>query len=161
MTFLRLLSFFIVFSSLFSCSINNASIKAKDLPSTVSYSIIALEDVNPNLEGKASPLALQVFELKDNSKLFAADYDSLKNDHEVALGSNYIDHNDFTLLPEEFKFIETKDLNKDTRYIGVIANYGDLDVTQWKKVIKVKAVGREYHLLILLKAQEIILDKVE
>ena len=65
------------------------------------------------------------------------------------------------MLPGQFKFIEPKAIDEDTRYIGVMAQYGDPEVSQWKKVIKIKSIGREYHLLILLKEQEVILDKVE
>lgn len=154
---LRLALMLIVLTQLFACS----SSKPKDLPTILTYSILALDEVNPNLEGKPSPLAFQVFELEDDSKLLAADYDSLIEDHEDALGTNYVDHSDYTMLPGQFKFIEPKAIDEDTRYIGVMAQYGDPEVSQWKKVIKIKSIGREYHLLILLKEQEVILDKVE
>ncbi|MEI6859659.1 MAG: type VI secretion system lipoprotein TssJ [Shewanella sp.] len=158
MNHLRLALIFILSCQLFACS---SSSEPKDLPSILTYSIHALDDVNPNLEGKATPLAFQVFELEDDSKLLDVDYDSLIEDYEDALGTNYVDHSDYTLLPGQFKFIEPKAIDEDTRYIGVVAQYGNPDISQWKKVIKIKSTGREFHILILLKEQEVILNKVE
>lgn len=133
----------------------------KDLPTQLTYSIVAEEDVNQNPNGDPAPIEFQLFELEDDSKLLAADYDSLVSDFEDALGSNYIDHSDFTMLPGQFKFIEPFEVDEDTRYIGVIAHFGDPEVSQWKKVIKIKSIGREYHVLILFKDQEVLLDRVE
>jgi type VI secretion system protein VasD len=65
------------------------------------------------------------------------------------------------MLPGQFKFIEPFEVDEDTRYIGVMAHFGDPEVSQWKKVIKIKSIGREYHILILFKEQEVLLDKVE
>lgn len=117
--------------------------------------------MNQNPNGDSTPIEFQLFELEDDSKLLAADYDSLTADFEDALVSNYIDHSDFTMLPGQFKFIEPFEVDEDTRYIGVMAHFGDPEVSQWKKVIKIKSIGTEYHVLILFKEQEVILDKVE
>lgn len=105
----------------------------KDQPTRLTYSIVAQQDVNQNANGDATPIEFQLFELEEDSKLLAADYDSLVTDFEDALGSNYIDHSDFTLLPGQFKFIESFEVDEDTRYIGVMAHFGDPDVSQWKK----------------------------
>lgn len=135
--------------------------KPKYLPTQLTYSIVAQKDVNQNTNGDATPIEFKLFELEDDSKLLATDYDSLVADVEKSLGSNYIEHSDFTMLPGQFKFIEPFDINKGTRYIGIMAHFSDPEVSQWKKVIKIKSVGRKYHILILFKEQEVFLDKVE
>lgn len=127
----------------------------------LTYSMYATSDVNTNAAGDATPLELVVFQLEDDSKFLAADYDSLVTDHEKALGSNYVDHSDYTMMPEQFKFIETFEIEEDTKYIGILANYNDPEEAQWKKVVKIKPIGREYHLLMYFTEQEVILDKVE
>jgi len=132
-----------------------------DQPTTVTYSMVAQEGANPNSDGAATPVEFQVFQLEDDSKLLAADYDSLLKDFEKALGSNYLDHSDYTMLPGNFKYIEAFEVDADTQYIGVVAHYGNPEISQWKKVIKIKPIGHEYHLLIRFKTQEVILDKVE
>lgn len=61
----------------------------------------------------------------------------------------------------QFKFIDPIKLDEDTRYIGVMAFFADPEQSDWKKVVKVKTLGREYHLLVLLNHNEVILERVE
>lgn len=135
--------------------------ESKDQPTELTYSIYALDKVNPNAAGDAAPLELVVYELEDDSKFLAADFDLLKTDYKKALGSNYIDHSDYTLLPGQFKFIDRLAVDEDTRYIGIMAHFSDPEVAQWKKVVKINPMGREYHLLMFFSEQNIVLDKVE
>lgn len=135
--------------------------EAKDLPTQLTYSMYALDRVNLNAAGEATPLELVVYELEDDSKFLAADFDLLKADYKKALGSNYVDHSDYTLLPGQFKFIDSFAIDEDTRYIGIMAHFNDPEVAQWKKVVKIKPMGGEYHLLMFFNEQGIVLDKVE
>lgn len=43
--------------------------------------------------------------LAEDSKLLATDYDQVTADVEKALGKNYLDHQDYTLLPGQFKYL--------------------------------------------------------
>ncbi|MFM2480442.1 type VI secretion system lipoprotein TssJ [Celerinatantimonas sp. YJH-8] len=132
------------------------------LPSTVTFSLAATDDVNPNAtDGTATPIQVRVFELEDDSMLKAADYEQLANHYKKALKSNYVDDYDYMLTPGQFKFVDPIQLDDDTRYIGVMASYSDPDKSQWKKVVKVKPLGHEYHLLILLKSNDVVVEKVE
>lgn len=130
-------------------------------PSRVTISMLADEKVNPNSSGEATPIEFTVFELEDDSMFMSADYEQLTADFKAALSSNYIDNYDYVLLPSQFKFIETIEVDEDTHYIGVMVSFSDPDTSQWKKVVKVKPLGRDYHLLALFKDNEVILDKVE
>ncbi|EPC00238.1 hypothetical protein L861_07015 [Litchfieldella anticariensis FP35 = DSM 16096] len=131
----------------------------EDRPSRVDLSMVAESDVNPNAEGEGTPLMFQVLQLKDDSMLMAAVHDQLSDDLEEALGTNYLAHDDFTLLPGQFKFYEPFDIDEDTRYIGIVAFYADPDQAQWKKVVKVDAQGNDYHLLVHLREHEVELRK--
>ena len=159
MKILRLILVVMMIGQLAACG--SLSDKTKILPTQLTYSIVAQMDLNPNSNGDSTPVEFQLFELKDDSKLLAADYDSLVSSFQEALGSNYISHSDITILPGQFKFIEPFEVHAGTRYIGVMAHFGDPEVSQWKRVIKIKAIGKEYHILILFKEQEVLLDKVE
>ncbi|GHC16199.1 type VI secretion system-associated lipoprotein [Aidingimonas halophila] len=142
--------------------INDPSIPVgppEDRPSRVDLSMLAEPDVNPNQDGEGAPLMFQVLQLKDDSMLMAADQAQLRDDLEEALGTNYLSHDDFTLLPGQFKFYEAFEVEKDTRYIGLIAFYGTPDDAEWKKVVKVDDRGRDYHLLTHFRAHEAELRK--
>ncbi|MGL6250549.1 MAG: type VI secretion system lipoprotein TssJ, partial [Billgrantia desiderata] len=106
-----------------------------------------------------TPLRFQILQLKDDSMLMAADHQQLLNDLEGALGTNYLSHDDFTLLPGQWKFYEPFDIDEETRYIGLIAFYNNPDQTEWKKVVRVASRSEDYHLLVHLRADEAELRK--
>ena len=62
-------------------------------------------------------------------------------------------------MPGQFKFIEPFDIDKDTRFIGVIAFYAYPNLSQWKKVVKVDPMGWRYHLLVNMRAREVQLRR--
>lgn len=133
----------------------------EDRPSRVDLAMLAEPDVNPNFEGSGTPLRFQILQLKDDSMLMAADHQQLRDDLESVLGTNYLSHDDFTLLPGQWKFYEPFQLDEQTRYIGLIAFYSDPDRAEWKKVVKVTARSEEYHLLVHLRASEAELRREE
>jgi type VI secretion lipoprotein, VC_A0113 family len=132
-----------------------------DQPSTLGFSLLAERDVNPNESGEAAPIEFQVVLLAEDSKLLATDYDQVTGDVEKALGKNYLDHQDYTLLPGQFKYLPPIKLDEKTRYIGVIARYADPEHAQWRKVIKVKSMGQAYQILVHLRQSEVELQKEE
>lgn len=123
--------------------------------------MVATDTINPNNNGDASPVELKVFELEDDSMFMSASYDQLLDDYKKALKSNYVDDYDYVLLPGQFKFIDQIKLDEDTRYIGVMAFFADPEQSDWKKVVKLKTLGREYHLLVLLNHNDVIMERVE
>lgn len=131
----------------------------EDRASRVDLSMVAERDVNPNYAGIGTPLAFQILQLKDDSMLMAADFAELKLDLEESLGTNYITHDDFTLLPGQFKFYAPFEVDEETRYIGIIALYAQPDMAQWKKVVRVDALSQDYHLLVHLRNHAVELRK--
>lgn len=61
-------------------------------------------DANINADGEAAAVDVQLVYLSDDSKFQAADYDQLSTTAlPEALGKNYVDHQDFSLLPDTIK----------------------------------------------------------
>ncbi|QGU88116.1 type VI secretion system lipoprotein TssJ [Erwinia sorbitola] len=134
--------------------------KASDQPSTVTLALLAEPDINPNESGEATPTEIVVIYLSEDSLLLAADYDPLSNDQlEKTLGKNYLDHQQYTLLPDQFKPLPPIELEKNTRFLGVIARYADASRSEWKKIIKIKGQGHHYQVLIHIRSHEIELRK--
>lgn len=145
---------------LVACS-SNEQLPPAEQPTKVTFSLVADTRVNPNVWGEASPVEVQVIELKDDSMFMSAGYDQLKSDYEKALRSNFIKNYDYVLTPNQFKFVNEIEVDEDTNYIGVIAHFSDPEISEWKQSVKVLNSGREYHLLMLFKDYEVKLDKVE
>lgn len=156
--FSRLIIVAMLGTQLLACSSISSIYNPEIKPSTITYSMVASDTVNPNLSGEGTLIEIQVFELEDDSMFLNTDYDQLINDAKSALKSNYIDHSDYALLPGQFKYIDIKEVDENVRYIGVVARYADPDISQWKKVLKVKPSGQEYHLLMLFQENEVTLN---
>lgn len=136
--------------------------QATEQPSTARLILLAEPDINPNELGEAAPTEIAVIYLSEDSKLWAADYDQISVDGiEKTLGKNYIDHQEYTLLPDQYKVLPPIKLEEDDRYIGVIAHFADAEYSEWKKIIKVKSTGHNYQILIHLRTHEIALRKEE
>ncbi len=63
-----------------ACSSSDKYEPAKE-PTKVTFSLVSDEGVNPNIWGEASPIEIQVFELKDDSMFMSSDYDQIKTDY--------------------------------------------------------------------------------
>jgi type VI secretion system protein VasD len=99
---------------------------------------------------QASPIAVKVFELKDNGVFLAADADALMDKPEKTLGKTYVDHDEYVLKPDEFKFIRFHAVKPATHFIAVVAAYQDTDSVNWKAVHRIEPTGGRYPLLVSL-----------
>lgn len=133
-----------------------------DQPSTAQIFLLAESDINKNEAGQPSPIEIKLVYLKEDSKLLSAYYEQLSLEElSDVLGKNYIDHQDYTLLPSQFKSLPSIKLNEENNYLGVIAYYADSGETEWKKVVTMKGVGRKYHILVHVKENEVVIRKDE
>jgi type VI secretion system VasD/TssJ family lipoprotein len=112
---------------------------------------------NPVLQHIATPIAFKVLQLTDDSLLVNASPQALADDLKKTLGSTYIRADDYLLTPGQFKFVDLRALDEDTRFIAVIANYHSADVGQWKQRLRVEPKGRQYAVLVQLDAAQVSL----
>ncbi|MCF5685738.1 type VI secretion system lipoprotein TssJ [Pseudomonas sp. PA-1-3F] len=112
---------------------------------------------NPALAHVATPIAFKVLQLTDDSLLVNASPQAMADDLKKTLGSTYIRADDYLLNPGQFKFIDLRALDEDTRFIAVIANYHSTDVGQWKQRLRVEPKGRQYAVLVQLDATQVSL----
>ncbi len=110
---------------------------------------------------EATPIAFKIIQLKDQSLLLQADYEGLFSNIEQALGTTYLQHDDYVLLPDEFSFIEPTAVAEHTRYIGITAAYHDYDAADWKAIVKIQPKGHTYALFAELGKHTITLKKQE
>ncbi|MDE1168112.1 MAG: type VI secretion system lipoprotein TssJ [Pseudomonas sp.] len=103
----------------------------------------------------ATPIAFKIVQLKDDSLLRNANLEALTQDLQLALGSTYIDADDYVLLPGQFKFINYQPLDKKTRYLAVIARYHEANSTHWKQILRIQPKGHQYALLVHLDSARV------
>ncbi|MDR0218894.1 MAG: type VI secretion system lipoprotein TssJ [Enterobacteriaceae bacterium] len=145
------------------CSSTPAPVeKPSEQPSSVRITLLAEPDINHNEDGEPAPVEMNLVYLSEDSRFLAADDEQLESGKlEKSLGKNYIDHQDYTLLPGQYKPLEVLTLEKKSRYIGVVVHYANANQSEWKKIIRVKDIGRHYNILVHVRNNDVEFRKEE
>jgi len=100
-------------------------------PTSVVLEFNAAGDINPNADGRASPLGVRIYQLKAYRKFGKAGFFTLYDNDDDVLGSDLIKKQEILLKPNEKRtvFFEAED---DTATIGLIGLFIDYDSVQWK-----------------------------
>jgi type VI secretion system protein VasD len=98
--------------------------------------IMATADVNPDMQGRPSPIILHVLELSSTEQFNRLDYMGLTQPSGAGLGGDLLGKNQMVLQPGEAKSLPME-LNPQTSSIGLVAGYRDIDNATWRKVIPI------------------------
>ena len=102
---------------------------------TLTGTLEAVAAVNPDGQGRPSPLVIKIFQLKANDKFELADFFALFDQPEATLGADLLAVEDVMMSPGELRPYEGA-FDPDTRFIGVVAAYRDINQAQWKDVVE-------------------------
>jgi len=133
-----------------------------DKASDITLSILSDADINLNYDGEATPVDIQVVYLNEDSKLLSTAYSKIETQPlDQILGKNYIDHQEYTIEPDQFKVFAPMTVDDKTAYIAVIAHYTDIDSGEiyWLDIVDIKGIGAQYHILIHLMQNEVVIKK--
>lgn len=106
-------------------------------PTVVSATLQAGAAVNPDLRKRASPIVIRVYELKSAAAFEAADFVSLFDRDQATLAAEMAGREEFILRPGESKPWQ-KTLGAETKFIGVLAAFRDIERARWKSIVAVK-----------------------
>jgi len=109
----------------------------EDGPTRMEAQVEASEDLNPDYDGQASPLVVRMYQLKSavafNNATFFALYDS-----DVAeLGDDLEGTEELELRPGDKLELE-REFKPDTRFVGFIAGYRDIDNASWRAIAELE-----------------------
>ncbi|MDK2126552.1 type VI secretion system lipoprotein TssJ [Parachitinimonas caeni] len=127
-------------------------------PVTLNTALAANSNVNPDVNGRSSPIAVRVYQLTGTSAFKSADFFSLYERDKQTLGEEYISTEEYILVPGETKKIERK-LDDRARAIGVLAAFRDLEKSQWRSFAEItdghrsSLLSREVKLPILVSVE--------
>ena len=102
-------------------------------PAVAKARIAASSDVNPNSEGRASPVHVRIFQLKEDGAFVGADFWALVDKEQETLAASLVQRLEFDLSPGESKEFELK-IAPEARVLGVMAEYADYRNAQWRVV---------------------------
>jgi len=124
--------------------------KKEDLGVQVS----ATADVNPDMQGRPSPIILHVMELNSTEQFNRLDYMGLTQSSGAGLGAELLNKNQMVLQPGESKDLPLE-LNPATTVIGLVAGYRDIDNAAWRKTIPITQ-GKTKAISITLEQTQIV-----
>lgn len=108
----------------------------------------ATAQVNPDPNGRASPIVVILFELTSLSAFDNSDFFALYDRGETTLGATFRGREELQFRPGEQRAME-RDLQPGSKFIGVIAAYRDVDVAVWRASMATPP-GRTTRIAVLL-----------
>lgn len=102
-------------------------------PAEAKGRITASPQVNPNSDGRPSPIHVRIFQLKEDGAFMGADFWSLMDKEQATLGASLVQRLEYDLVPGESKEFPLK-ISPEARVLAVLAEYADYRNAQWRVV---------------------------
>lgn len=106
-------------------------------PTVVNGSIKVSANVNRSPSGRPSPLQLRVYEIKASAAFSSADFMAVYQGDQAALGADLVSREEMTVQPGESRPFN-KTLSPETRFLGVVGFYRDLERANWRTVVAIQ-----------------------
>jgi type VI secretion system protein VasD len=105
-------------------------------------------ELNPDLNGRPSPIVVRLVELKHPVTFETADFFSLYQSPKEILSPDMVAIEELELRPGEERELKLS-VEQGSRYVGVMAAYRDLPESNWRVVIPVTEKDRTQSVLTL------------
>ncbi|MBX8510439.1 type VI secretion system lipoprotein TssJ [Pseudomonas cichorii] len=112
--------------------------------------LTASDRLNPDLNGRPSPIVVRLFELKHPVAFENADFFSLYERAKESLAPDMVTSEELELRPGETVDLKLT-VGEGSRYVGVLAAYRDLPETRWRYTLQVTPLA--------LTDAELVLDQ--
>ncbi|MFF7066158.1 type VI secretion system lipoprotein TssJ [Pseudomonas sp. NPDC008258] len=113
----------------------------------------------PAAEPVATPMAIKILQLRDDSLLRNTVYQLLADDPAKVLRSSYIRDDDYLLRPGQFKYIPFEPIHAETRFVAVVGDYRGHENASWRQVLRIPPRGRQIMLSVLVNDTHIVLKE--
>ena len=123
----------------------NGAAKAAD-GFSIEATLVGGPNLNPNLEGRASPVVVRLFELKRTAAFEAASFSALFDRPKETLGDDLISQEEFVLRPGEIRHHDRSGA-PSAAALGLAAAFRTLEGDSWRLIVPVAAGG---HNLLLI-----------
>lgn len=102
----------------------------------LNLTLTASEQLNPDLNGRPSPIVVRLYELKHPVAFENADFFSLYERAKESLAPDMVATEELELRPGQT--VELKlSVQEGSRYVGVVAAYRDLPEARWRYTVQV------------------------
>ena len=104
-------------------------------PAILDATVVAGPSVNPDGDGRASPVVVEIFELSSLTPFEEANFDSLYTHEKQTLGESLLATHSTIVSPGSRKAV-TASMTPQTSALGVIAGFAHLDGLQWRGALQ-------------------------
>ena len=109
-------------------------------PAVLTLTMIGSAAQNPDVSGKASPVAVRIYQLTATAKFERGDVFALTEHEQQTLGQDDAGSQEFVLSPGEIQ-TKTFELKTGVQAVGVVVLYRDIDKAQWRADAPVASSG--------------------
>lgn len=117
-------------------------------PTSIDLMLTASPAVNPDRNGRASPVLVRVYELRSAGTFETADFFVLLEQDQTALGGELVNRWEFQLDPGETTRLEAN-FQPSSSALGIMVAYRDIERAQWRAVQAVE-VSSENELTVIV-----------
>lgn len=117
-------------------------------------SLTGSQGLNPDLNGRPSPIVVRLIELKHPAAFANGDFFSMYSGAKEALAPDFVTQEELELRPGESRTLKVS-TKPGSRYVGVLAAYRDLPDSRWRFVIPLREEAR-HRVQLHFGAREII-----
>ncbi|SMB39742.1 putative lipoprotein [Serratia proteamaculans] len=122
----------LLFLILGALTLSGCMSSAKSVPSRYSLAFDAGSQINVAADHQPAPIKIRVLLLRSDAEFMEADFFSLQNDAKGVLAASLLDSDQFFLTPGQMGKKLNGQSTLETRYIGIIAEYQNLDGKAWR-----------------------------
>lgn len=103
-------------------------------PVILTVTLVAADDVNPDAQGRASPVVARLYALRAPGAFEFADFFSLQDKDMSTLGADLVQREEAVLRPGEAKKFRFE-FAPDTRLVGFTGAFRDLTHARWRQTV--------------------------
>ena len=141
----------LIITSIFSTFLSGC---ASNIP-TAHVTIQAANYLNPDVNGRASPIVITIYELSSSLTFKNAGYYCLAQNADAALKSTLIDKHTIEAQPAQIISLVEK-LSPNTKYIGITAAYRNISQKRWKEIIKLPPKDKKLYIHVIVQSSGLV-----
>ena len=112
----------------------HAAAVPRDAQARVPVTLAATADVNPDADGRPSPIVIHVYQLTTDSAFVHADFSVLFDDGPKALGADVVSRDEQVIGPGESRTVYMT-MSAEARFVGVVAAFRDVRNAEWRRLV--------------------------
>lgn len=124
----------------------------------VHLTILADADLNPNKAGRASPVLLRIFQLSESAEFLSAEFDAITARGKDTRSGVLVRREERMVQPGSKEVLEVA-LEPEARVLGVVAEYSDLNHSNWRAVHPVEESAAQAPLAIRLRSLGVAFER--